>query len=119
MVGTIVNSFAIILGSILGVFINKGIKDEYKDIVMDGVALVVIIIGIMGAIESQNITLVIISIVLGSIIGTALRIENGLDNLGNSLEKKFGKSDSNFSKGFVTGTLVYTSSGYNTISISK
>lgn len=107
MLGTIVNSFAIILGGLVGALVNKGIKDEYKKTVMDGVGLAVVIIGIIGGIESKNIILVIISIVLGSIIGEVVGIEKKLDNLGNSLERKFGKDDSNFSKGFVTGSLVY------------
>ena len=107
MLGTIVNSIAIIIGSIIGVLINKGIKEGYKNIVMDGVALTVILIGVMGALETENIILMIISIVIGSIIGEALKIEKKLDNLGNRLEKRFGKGHSNFSKGFVTASLVY------------
>lgn len=107
MLGTLVNSAAIILGSLIGVFIKNGIKEEYKKIIMDGIGLTVVIIGIMGGIKSENIILVTISIVLGSIVGETLGIENKLDNLGNKLQKKFGKRDSNFSKGFVTATLIY------------
>lgn len=107
MLGTIINSSAIAIGSLLGVMLNKGIKDEYKNTIMDGVALIVILIGIMGALDTENIILMTISIVIGSIIGEALKIEKKLDNLGNSLEKKFGKGDSNFSKGFVTASLVF------------
>ncbi|MFS8540845.1 MAG: DUF554 domain-containing protein, partial [Tissierellales bacterium] len=51
--------------------------------------------------------LVIISIVLGSIIGQAIGIEDKLDKLGKRLEDRFGKDDSNFSKGFVTASLVF------------
>ncbi|NLY84949.1 MAG: DUF554 domain-containing protein [Tissierellia bacterium] len=107
MLSTIVNVIAIIAGSILGILIKKGIKEEYKNTIMDGIGLAVVIIGIMGAIESQNIMLVIASIVVGSIIGEALKIEKRLDNLGNRLQNKFGGEDSNFSKGFVTASLVY------------
>ena len=107
MLGSIVNAGAVVLGSILGILINKGIKEEYRKIVMDGVGLTVIIMGITSAIESQNLILVIISIVLGSIIGQAIGIEDKLDKLGNRLEERFGKDDSNFSKGFVTASLLY------------
>ena len=74
---------------------------------MDGIGLCVLIIGIMGGIESENIVLIISSIVLGSLIGEIIGIENKLDKLGNKMEGYFGKNDSNFSKGFVTGSLVY------------
>ncbi|NLX61981.1 MAG: DUF554 domain-containing protein [Tissierellia bacterium] len=107
MLGTIVNSATIIVGSILGVFLNKGIKDEYKSTIMDGVALVVILIGIMGALDTENIILMTISIVAGSITGEALQIEKKLDKLGSSLEQKLGRGNSNFSKGFVTASLVF------------
>ena len=107
MIGTVVNSVAIILGSLFGIIIKQGIKDQYKKTVMDGVGLSVIIIGITGGIKSENIILVIISIVLGSIIGEAIGIEGKLDNLGEKLENLLGKEDSNISKGFVTASLVF------------
>jgi len=107
MLGTIVNSAAIAIGSILGVLLNKGIKEEYRNTIMDGIAITVILIGIMGALNNENLILMIISIALGSIIGEALEIEKKLDNLGASLENRFGKGDSNFSKGFVTASLVF------------
>ncbi|MBU5427723.1 DUF554 domain-containing protein [Tissierella pigra] len=107
MLGTIVNTVAIIIGSLLGIGIKKGIKDDYKNTIMDGIGLAVMVIGIMGGIKSENIILVIGSIVVGGIIGEIIGIENKLDNLGNSLQSKFGGKDSNFSKGFVTASLVY------------
>ncbi len=107
MLGTIVNSLAIIVGAILGISLKNGIKEDYKNTIMDGIGLCVLIIGIMGGIESENIVLVISSIVLGSLIGEIIGIENKLDKLGNKMEGYFGKNDSNFSKGFVTGSLVY------------
>lgn len=106
MLGTIVNSLAIIV-AILGISLKNGIKEDYKNTIMDGIGLCVLIIGIMGGIESENIVLVISSIVLGSLIGEIIGIENKLDKLGNKMEGYFGKNDSNFSKGFVTGSLVY------------
>ncbi len=107
MLGTIVNSMAIIIGSILGVVLKRGIKEVYRSTIMDGIGLAVIIIGIMGGIKSENIVLVIGSIVLGSLLGEIIDIEGKLDNIGNRLEKRLGRDDSNFSKGFVTASLVY------------
>lgn len=107
MLGTIVNAGAIILGALFGIIIKKGIKESYKDTIMDGIGLSVVLIGLMGGIEAKNIILVIASIVIGSLIGEALDIDKRLDHLGLSMEKRFGKGDSNFSKGFVTASLVY------------
>ncbi len=107
MLGTIVNSLAIIAGSILGMVLKNGIKDDYKDTIMDGINLSVIIIGVMGAIKSENIILVIVSMVLGGLIGEMIGIENKLNNLGHKLQNTFAKGDSNFTKGFVTTSLIY------------
>lgn len=107
MLGTVVNAIAIIIGGLIGTFIRNGLKENYKKTLMNGVGLTVIIIGIMGAIKSENMILIIISIVLGSIIGEAIGIERKLDSMGNSLEEKLGQGNSNLSKGFVTASLVY------------
>lgn len=107
MMGTIVNSLAIIVGAMLGVFLKKGIKEQYTSTIMDGMALTVVIIGISGAVEMNNLIVVLASIVLGSIIGERLDLDKRLQNLGNNMEKRFGKGDSNFSKGFIMASLVY------------
>ena len=107
MLGTIVNSLAIILGTILGIIIKKGIKEKYKATIMDGIGLTIMIIGIMGGIGSENIILVIGSIVIGGIIGEFIGIENKLDSLGESIQNKIGQSNSNISKGFVTTSLIF------------
>ncbi len=107
MLGTIVNSLAIIVGGFMGIMIKKGLKDNYKEIVMQGIGLSVIVIGLMGAFKAQNILLVIISIVIGSLIGEMIGIEKGLNMLGRSLQSRVGGNNSSFSEGFVTTSLIY------------
>ncbi len=107
MLGTIVNAAAIIIGGLLGVFLRKGIPDSYKSTIMQGLGLCVFIIGLSGAFKSQNLLLMIFSIVLGSIIGEALAIEDKLERLGSWLEKNTGKGEGTVAKGFVTASLIY------------
>lgn len=107
MLGTIVNTGAIIIGSLFGILIRNGIKERYKKTIMDGIGLSIVIIGIMGGIKAENMILVIGSIVVGSIIGERIGIEDKLNKLGDKMESSFGQGDSNFSKGFVTASLVY------------
>ncbi|WP_350445886.1 DUF554 domain-containing protein [Anaeromonas frigoriresistens] len=107
LLGTIVNFLAILAGGLIGVNIKHGLKDNYKGIIMNGLSLVVIVIGLTSALESNNILIVIFSVVLGSLVGEALGIDKKLNVLGNVLEKKLGRGDSNFSKGFVTASLIY------------
>lgn len=107
MLGTLVNCLSVIGGAILGIVLKNGIKEKYQNTIMDGISLAVIIIGIMGGIKSQNIVLVVVSLAIGSLIGEMIDIESRLDRLGDKAEQLFGKGDSNFSKAFVSATLVY------------
>ncbi|OLS03476.1 DUF554 domain-containing protein [Tissierella creatinophila] len=107
MIGSIVNVLAIITGSLLGYFMRNGIKEEYKATIIDGLALSVLIMGIMSTMKTENFLLVITSVVIGSIVGEIIGIEKKLDRIGFKLQQRFGKGDSNFSKGFITATLVF------------
>lgn len=107
MLGTIVNSLMIIIGAALGMLFKKGIKEGYKNTIMDGIGLSVLVIGISNALEFENLVVVIVSIVVGSIIGELIDINKRLNNLGDRLQSKFKNEEGNFSKGFVTASLVY------------
>ncbi|MBQ4638971.1 MAG: DUF554 domain-containing protein [Clostridia bacterium] len=109
MIGTLVNVAAVIVGSLLGLLLRKGFPEKMKKTVTIGMGLCVILIGMQGALGTQNVLLVILSIVIGSMIGSALKIEARLDKLGLSLQKKFAAKDGNdhFAKGFVNATLIY------------
>lgn len=107
MIGAIANSLGILLGATIGILLKKGIKETYTNTIMDGISLAVIVIGLMSAIEMNNVILILASLVIGTIIGEKLDIDKGLENLGKNLENKFGQKDSTFSKGFVTASLMY------------
>jgi len=107
MLGTIVNSVTIIIGALIGILFKKGIKEDYKNTIMDGIGLSVLVIGVSNALEFENLVVVIVSIVIGSIIGELIDINKRLNNLGDKLQSKFKNEEGNFSKGFVTASLVY------------
>lgn len=108
MVGVLVNVGAIIIGSLMGLLLKKGLSPKMKSVVMQGLGLSVIIIGIGGAIQTENILLLVLSLVIGGAIGVMLKIEDNLDKLGDSIEKKLSSNKANnFSKGFVAASLIY------------
>ncbi len=107
MLGTVVNAAAIIVGSLLGFIFRRGIPQRYTNTVMSGIALSVLLIGIMGAIETQQILLLIFSLVIGSIIGEFLKIEEQLEKLGKWAGDKVGNYRGNFARGFVTSSLLF------------
>lgn len=117
--GTIVNTAAVIVGGIAGTLVKSGLGKKYKDIVMQAIGLSVIIIGISGALQGiyqvtqagqldrQYITIMIISLVVGGIVGELTGIEDKLDRLGNWFQNRFSKGNGSFSDGFVTASLVF------------
>jgi uncharacterized protein len=112
MLGTIVNALAIIGGSIIGLLFSRGIPEHYKVTILNGVGLSVVLIGIKGSLVADNLLVVIISIVIGSLCGELARIEDRLEQLGDFLEKQVAKKngakgEGTFAKGFVTASLVF------------
>ncbi len=107
MLGTIVNSLAIIAGSLVGIIFRNGIPEKYNQTIMQSIGLAVILIGIKGALGCNDLLIIIISLALGSLIGELIGIENYLERLGNLLETKFSKTSNGFSAGFVTASLMY------------
>ncbi|OEF97563.1 hypothetical protein BHF68_03655 [Desulfuribacillus alkaliarsenatis] len=109
--GTIVNTIAIIIGALIGVLLPK-IPEQFKKTVMQAIGLAVIVIGIDMAMGTQNALVLIVSAVIGGLIGEILRLEDRLNQVGIRVEKLFtrkkdGKSEGKIAKGFVFATLIY------------
>jgi len=107
MLGTLVNSIAIIVGALLGNLVKQGIPERIKETIIQGIGLAVLLIGTSMALETNNVLIVILSLVIGGVVGEKLKIEERLDNLGSWLEKKVGQEKGDVAKGFVTASLVY------------
>jgi hypothetical protein len=110
MLGTLVNALAIIGGSLLGLLFRKGIADNFKEIILSGVGLAVILIGIKSALVSDSLMIVIFSVIIGALLGEALKIEKKLEALGTFLERRVAaksSDSSSFARGFVTASLVF------------
>ena len=107
MLGTIVNTMSIIVGSLIGLSFKGKIPEKYSQTIMHGIGLAVVLIGIKTALNTDAILIVIISFVIGSIIGELIRIEDRLDQFGDWIGKKLSKNSTGISKGFVTASLLY------------
>lgn len=107
LLGTLVNAAAIIVGALLGRLLSR-IPDSIRQTVMQGIGLAVILLGIKMSLGTENFLLMIVSIVLGAIVGELIGIEKELNRLGQWLERKLGgNKQGSVATGFVTATLVY------------
>ena len=115
--GTIVNGTAIVLGSLIGLLIRRGVPERMESacmkmlglsvfiIGMNGVIVSMISVGEDGALHDSGSLLLIASLVIGTVVGEALRLEERLNQGGKKIEQRFGKEG--FAKGFINGALIY------------
>lgn len=117
--GTIVNVLTIIAGSTVGMIARKGIPESMQKAVMKVLGIAVMFIGLSGTlaemlvvtadgISTRGTMLMIVSLVIGTVAGELIRIEDRLESLGDRLKtlKLFRSAGSTFTEGFVTATLV-------------
>lgn len=109
VLGTIVNSLAILAGGLAGMLFGKALPERMKNTVIQGIGLAVLLIGLSMALQSKNTLVVIASLVFGGIIGEWIDIEFRLQQLGRWLEKFLAKSGKggDFTKAFVSTSLIY------------
>lgn len=121
--GTIVNAITVIVGALVGSLLSRLFSKNHKlasipNSAMKAVSLVVIYIGIKGALDSQKGLVILLSIVVGSTIGTIIDIDGALDKFGSFIERKIVRNEpqknanadddtptKSVSKGFVSTTL--------------
>ncbi len=107
--GTIVNTVLVIIGAIIGRFLYN-IPEKMKETVMYGIGLAVMAIGIQMTFESTEILIVIISIVIGAVLGEWMDLDGKVNMLGKWIESKLpaGKKEGpGIAQGFVTATLIF------------
>ncbi|MBQ3590149.1 MAG: DUF554 domain-containing protein [Clostridia bacterium] len=94
--GTTINALSVVVGSLIGILLTKLFSKsprlaEVPQVALKAISLCVIFIGIQGAFDSSKPLVLILSLVVGSILGTVLNIDGGLQRLGTFVEKKFVK----------------------------
>lgn len=118
MLGTIVNTAAIALGTIVGTLLHTGIKEKYKRVLFDSLGLASIVIGLNASIshmkESQYPILFILSIAIGGIVGTWLDLNGRFHRLikrhsrvSSSATNTSDGQQSSFANGLITASLLY------------
>ncbi len=118
-IGTIVNTLVVVAGGGIGLLLKQGIKDRFKEILLQALGVSTMLIGISGALRgvlvvdgmllaTRNTLLMILCLVLGVILGEWINIDRWMQRLGQYLKRKVRVSDkdNNFAKGFVTTTII-------------
>ena len=110
MIGTIVNSAAIVLGGLIGSLFGEKIGERYTKPLLTAMAFVVAIIGIQGAIGTSSILIVVICMVVGLVVGIALRLDDRINGLGDKIKDRLAGTKickGQFSDAIVTSSLIF------------
>lgn len=109
MLGVVVNVATVFIGSLVGLLLKKGIPDKVTGALMAGIGLCTIYIGISGALNGENTLVLILSMAIGTIIGTLLDIDGQLNRLAAYVESKFKQENGQVTvvEGFVTASLLF------------
>ena len=109
MLATFINAALILAGSAIGLLFRNRISQRFAAVVTHALGLCVMGIGITSLVGTENTLCVIICMVVGTLLGEALRIEERLDGAGVLLRDKLirGEGSSRFTEGFVTASILY------------
>ena len=109
MIGTIVNTLAVVVGGFLGLLLKRGIPQRLSDIVNKALGLCVLYIGIKGCLDGTNTLVTILSMVIGAAIGQLLDLDKQINRLGDWAQSRFRPKDGKVSvaQGFVTASLLF------------
>jgi len=118
MLGPLVNTIVVIVCSLIGCFLVRRIPSRFEEHIMKALGLATMFVGIKGALENQNALLLILSMVIGSVIGELIDIDKWMNRLGKWTERKLGmdkteiteaggKQGRSFSKGFVSASILF------------
>ena len=112
MLGTIVNSLAIIAGSFAGLFLKSKLKERYIDIITTGIGLATLFIGMSSCLKNlldkdANPVLFIISLVIGGLIGEFSDLASKFKRFGEFIQSKFSKEEKGIAQSFIASSLLF------------
>jgi hypothetical protein len=106
-VGAAINAGAVVVGGCIGMLLGDRMPDRMRLIVFQALGLCTIAIGLQMSFKTSNPLYMVGSVLLGAIIGEALRLEDAITNGGNRLKRALRSGDARFTEGFVTASLLF------------
>ncbi|ULB34925.1 MULTISPECIES: DUF554 domain-containing protein [Bacteria] len=107
MIGTLVNTVAVLGGGIIGLLLKKRMPERVTSIYFQAIGLFTLVIGITMAIKMGNILIVVSSLAVGSLLGEWWDIEKGAERMSDNLKNHFHVGSEKFSEGLVTAFLLF------------
>ncbi len=107
--GTVVNVLTVIVGSLIGVFLQEVFSENIKSIVFQAIGLATLLIGIQMSLKVPPgyLLILIFSLILGGMLGEWISLDQMLDQMGNRVKTWLQFEDATFSEGLITAFLIF------------
>ena len=107
--GVMINVIAIVIGTIIGLQLKRGMSVKMSTHIMQGLALSTFIIGLKGALVDQDMILMIVCISIGGYLGEMMQLEENIRKFADWIQEKFSKegSQNQLAEGFVSAVLIF------------
>ena len=88
MIAVLINAGAVALGAVIGLLSRSRINDRLCSAIMTAIALVTMVIGVQSALGTSDILIVIVCMVVGTLIGTLLHLDERMNSAGERLKNR-------------------------------
>ena len=110
LLGSLVNALLIIVGVLIGRLFNR-IPERMKETTMSIIGLAVALLGIQMGFKSDNFVVIVVSLVIGTLIGEWIDLDKWFNRFGLKIEQVLTKGkkpgESKIAEGFVTASLIF------------
>jgi uncharacterized membrane protein YqgA involved in biofilm formation len=107
MTGTLINVGTVLVGSTIGLLIRSRLPERYTKIMFQVFGLFTMFLGVKMALETQNIMVMIFSLLIGTLLGEWWNLEKGMDRFAGFIKKKVKSKNERFTEGFITAFLIF------------
>jgi uncharacterized membrane protein YqgA involved in biofilm formation len=98
---------AVLAGGTVGLLLHKGFPEGIRQMIFNVMGLFTLVIGFMMAAKMREPVAVIVSIIVGGLIGELLRLEDRSVRAGDFLKAKIKAKDDKFTEGLVTAFMIF------------
>ena len=107
MLGTIINAAAVIAGSSIGLALKKALSERYTTIYFQAVGLFTLVLGIQMSLKMSAPFIVVLSLIVGGLVGEFCRLEERMNHLGDYMKVRFKIGNEQFTEGLITAFLLF------------
>lgn len=107
MLGTVINAAVIVFAALVGLTLRRGLPEKMRVGLLNGLGLVLLVLGFQMGAKADSLPVVVVSLILGIIIGEGLNLQRALDIFGASLEARLSPGGGRFGEAFVSSSLLF------------